>query len=91
MTLSTGARLGPYEVVAFIGQGGMGEVYRARDLKLHREVAVKVLPDPSQTMPNGSPASNVKHRCSLRSIIRTSRQELIRQFSVHFPLTQVSI
>ena len=44
MTLAAGARLGPYEILAPIGAGGMGEVYRARDSRLKREVAVKVLP-----------------------------------------------
>jgi pimeloyl-ACP methyl ester carboxylesterase len=44
MHLSVGARLGPYEVVAPIGAGGMGEVYRARDTRLGRDVAIKVLP-----------------------------------------------
>ncbi|HTY41703.1 MAG TPA: serine/threonine-protein kinase, partial [Thermoanaerobaculia bacterium] len=44
MTLSAGTRLGPYEIVAPIGAGGMGEVYRARDTRLARDVAVKVLP-----------------------------------------------
>ncbi len=43
MRLAAGKQLGHYEIVAFIGQGGMGEVYRARDLSLRREVAVKVL------------------------------------------------
>ena len=44
MSLSPGGRLGPYEIVAAIGAGGMGEVYRARDTKLQRDVAIKVLP-----------------------------------------------
>ena len=45
MSLPAGARLGPYEIVALIGAGGMGEVYRARDTRLERVVAIKVLPD----------------------------------------------
>ncbi|MEO8192129.1 MAG: serine/threonine-protein kinase, partial [Acidobacteriota bacterium] len=45
MSLAPGTRLGPYEIVAPLGVGGMGEVYRARDGKLHREVAIKVLPE----------------------------------------------
>ena len=45
MSLSPGTRLGVYDVTAQIGQGGMGEVYRARDTKLNRDVALKVLPD----------------------------------------------
>ena len=45
MTLSAGSRLGPYEVLSPIGAGGMGEVYRARDTRLGREVAIKVLPE----------------------------------------------
>ena len=44
MTVSSGTRLGPYEIVAPIGAGGMGEVYKARDTRLDRSVAVKILP-----------------------------------------------
>jgi hypothetical protein len=42
MSLAVGTRLGPYEVLAKIGDGGMGEVYRARDTRLNRDVAVKI-------------------------------------------------
>src|SRR5262252_3019006 len=45
MALGVGSRLGPYEVLSALGAGGMGEVYRARDTRLKREVAIKVVPE----------------------------------------------
>ena len=45
MPLTTGSRLGPYEITDAIGAGGMGEVYRARDTRLDRVVASRILPD----------------------------------------------
>ena len=51
MSLTAGSRLGPYEIVAPIGEGGMGQVYRGRDTKLKRDVAIKVLPDSVATDP----------------------------------------
>ncbi len=52
MPLTTGARLGPYEIAGALGAGGMGEVYRARDTKLNRDVAIKVLPESIGTDPD---------------------------------------
>jgi eukaryotic-like serine/threonine-protein kinase len=52
MALATGTRLGPYEIVGPLGAGGMGEVYRARDPKLGRDVAIKVLPESLRERPD---------------------------------------
>src|ERR687887_1583998 len=45
MAMTIGTRLGSHEITALLGKGGMGEVYRARDTKLKREVAIKILPE----------------------------------------------
>ena len=45
MSLAAGRQLGSHEIVGLLGAGGMGEVYRARDTKLNRDVAIKILPD----------------------------------------------
>jgi serine/threonine protein kinase len=63
MTLAAGDQLGSYEVIELIGMGGMGEVYRARDTRLHRDVAVKVLND--------------AHRVDLESLQRFEREALL--------------
>ena len=55
MSLASGTRLGPYEIVALIGAGGMGEVYKARDTRLDRTVAIKVLPTEA--------AADLERRC----------------------------
>jgi hypothetical protein len=52
VTLTPGTRLGPYEILAAIGRGGMGEVYRARDTRLKREIAIKILPAHVTSQPN---------------------------------------
>ena len=52
MALTPGTRLGPYEILSALGAGGMGEVYRARDTKLDRDVAIKILPEAFATDPD---------------------------------------
>src|SRR5262245_15659094 len=58
MALAAGTRLGPYEITSSLGAGGMGEVYRARDSRLGRDVAIKVLPE--RLSANGALRSRVE-------------------------------
>jgi TolB-like protein/Tfp pilus assembly protein PilF len=78
MPLSAGTRLGPYEILSALGGGGMGDVYRARDTRLERDVAIKVLPEPFAADPNhrrrfehearAIAALNHPHICQLHDI-----------------------
>ena len=67
-----GRQFGPHLIVAPLGSGGMGEVYRARDTKLGRDVAIKILPSHSLPTPSAAPDSRAKRACWPRSAIRTS-------------------
>ena len=71
-TLSAGQRLGPYEVRGAHWQGGMGEVYRARDTRLGRQVAIKVLPHAFGRDRSRSSGSRRRRGPQARSITRTS-------------------
>ena len=76
MPLSTGTRLGPYEIVAAIGAGGMGEVYRARDPKLNRDVAIKVLP----AHLSGDPAALARFEREAEALAATSHPNILTIF-----------
>jgi serine/threonine protein kinase len=78
MALSPGTRLGPYEIVAPIGAGGMGEVYRARDTRLGRTVAVKVLPSHLAA----SPDSRQRFEREARAISQLSHPNICALFDV---------
>ena len=60
MALTSGSKLGPYEIQSPLGVGGMGEVYRAKDTRLGRDLALKILPEPPPTKPSGCAALSRK-------------------------------
>ena len=64
MALSSGTKLGPYDIESLIGGGGQGEVYRARDTRLDRDVAIKVLPPESAFDPERRARFEVKPKLS---------------------------
>jgi serine/threonine protein kinase len=72
MSLLSGTRLGPYEVMTPLGAGGMGEVYKARDTRLERIVAIKVLPDAAGALPEIRQRFEREARASPPSTTRTS-------------------
>jgi serine/threonine protein kinase/Tol biopolymer transport system component len=78
MTLSAGTRLGPYEIVAPLGAGGMGEVYRARDTRLERTVAVKVLSEELA----GNPEALARFASEAKSVAALSHPNILALFDV---------
>ncbi len=77
MALISGTRLGPYEILAPIGAGGMGEVYKANDTRLDRTVAIKVLPEHLAESPERKARSSVRPRPSPNSIAGTSARSML--------------
>jgi serine/threonine protein kinase/Tfp pilus assembly protein PilF len=78
MTLAASTRLGPYEIICSLGSGGMGEVYRARDTRLDRDVAVKVLPERLAS----EPASLSRFQREARAVAALSHPNIISIFDV---------
>src|SRR4249919_1889926 len=87
MTLAAGTRFGPYEILAPLGAGGMGEVYRARDTRLGRDVAIKVLPQHLADTPEARArfereakaisSLNHPHICTLHDVGREGDQDYL--------------
>src|SRR5450631_4615243 len=78
MSLSSGTKLGPYEILSKVGAGGMGEVYRARDTRLERTVAVKVLPPHL----SASPESRQRFEREAKTISQLSHPHICALYDV---------
>ncbi|HYN43484.1 MAG TPA: serine/threonine-protein kinase, partial [Thermoanaerobaculia bacterium] len=78
MSLGPGTKLGPYEVLAPLGAGGMGEVYRARDTRLGRDVAIKVLPDPV----SHDPKALARFETEAKAVAALSHPNILSLFDV---------
>ena len=91
MGLAAGTHLGPYEIVAPLGAGGMGEVYRARDARLGRDVAIKVLPDDVA----GDPRALARFESEARAVAALSHPNILALFDVgeaegvHYAVTEL--
>src|SRR5258708_829914 len=78
MPLAPGTRLGPYQIVAPLGAGGMGEVYRARDTRLGRDVALKILP----TEVAGDPSRQVRFEQEARAVAALNHPNIVAVYDV---------
>ncbi|MBC8645705.1 MAG: protein kinase [Thermoanaerobaculia bacterium] len=78
MALSAGTRLGPYEILSPLGAGGMGEVYRARDTRLHREVAIKIPPEETAR----DPAALARFEREARAIAALSHPHILQIYDI---------
>jgi len=78
MLLSSGTRLGPYEILSPLGAGGMGEVYRARDTRLHRDVALKVLPSDVA----GDPSRRQRFEMEARAVAALNHPNIVAVYDV---------
>ncbi|HYN10068.1 MAG TPA: protein kinase [Vicinamibacterales bacterium] len=81
MSLEPATRLGSYEIVALLGKGGMGEVYRARDARLHRDVAIKILP----ASVSGDPERRARFEREARAVAALSHPNIlaVHEFGAH--------
>lgn len=79
MSLAVSSRLGPYEITALIGEGGMGRVYRATDTKLNRRVALKILPRSLRPDSDRLARFQQRHRFLLASTTRLRADRLDRE------------